>query len=429
MKKRVISAVAVILVLTISMLASLSVTGATDDTHTLHKNDDYIYTVCGNNTVYIDMYIGDDTQVIIPDEIEGYPVTGIGDRAFFGCTVERVVVGSNVESLGAEVFYNCQRLEEVTVPKNVKIISTGTFRYCTRLSRVNLAEGLPYLGQYMFYGCTKLQSIRIPESIKDIPYGAFAYCQNLGQVYGGNSVEVIGTKAFMYCSLSDFEYSERMQRIGSMAFAYNSNLNAEDAPIYCANIASDAYLGCLNGYIPEETLVSPPEMPPETPIETIVPETTSSGNTVPTEIMTQAPCVTEPCCTFPSPVTDPYDNTEVAATSNGFFEWEYVPSDYFEGADYMLSDYETKSSNIVLTSNEARKDYLLSIAWDVRLKGDANGDGKVNIKDATQIQKFVAGLVNEKAKDFVFKCADADANGKVNVRDATIVQKMVAGLE
>ena len=58
--------------------------------------------------------------------------------------------------------------------------------------------------------------------------------------------------------------------------------------------------------------------------------------------------------------------------------------------------------------------------------GDANLDGVVNIKDATLIQKHIAGIatIDEKAIDL----ADADASGSVNVKDATLIQKFVAGI-
>ncbi len=58
--------------------------------------------------------------------------------------------------------------------------------------------------------------------------------------------------------------------------------------------------------------------------------------------------------------------------------------------------------------------------------GDANLDGDVNIKDATEIQKYLAVLVsfNEDAK----LCADAEADGTVNIKDATAIQKYIASL-
>lgn len=57
------------------------------------------------------------------------------------------------------------------------------------------------------------------------------------------------------------------------------------------------------------------------------------------------------------------------------------------------------------------------------LLGDANSDGKVNINDATAIQKFAAflGEVDEKA-------ADVNADSKINIKDATEIQKFAAGI-
>jgi len=58
------------------------------------------------------------------------------------------------------------------------------------------------------------------------------------------------------------------------------------------------------------------------------------------------------------------------------------------------------------------------------LLGDADGDTKVNVKDATAIQKQVAGF--EITIDMI--SADADQNTQVNVKDATAIQKWVAGI-
>ena len=59
------------------------------------------------------------------------------------------------------------------------------------------------------------------------------------------------------------------------------------------------------------------------------------------------------------------------------------------------------------------------------LLGDADGNATVNVKDATAIQKVVAGLSVANYDETV---ADADEDGKVNVKDATAIQKWVAGL-
>lgn len=79
------------------------------------------------------------------------------------------------------------------------------------------------------------------------------------------------------------------------------------------------------------------------------------------------------------------------------------------------------SSDDEATGDEATGD---EATGDEVLLGDADGDTKVNVKDATAVQKQVAGFeitINTTA-------ADADRNGSVNVKDATAIQKWVAGI-
>ncbi len=58
--------------------------------------------------------------------------------------------------------------------------------------------------------------------------------------------------------------------------------------------------------------------------------------------------------------------------------------------------------------------------------GDVNRDGKVNIRDATAIQKYLAKLV--KAEDIDLLAADFTQDSRINIKDATGIQKKIAGL-
>lgn len=60
------------------------------------------------------------------------------------------------------------------------------------------------------------------------------------------------------------------------------------------------------------------------------------------------------------------------------------------------------------------------------LIGDANGDGKLTISDATAIQKHIAKIA-ELSKE-KFTVADLNGDGKITVADATIIQKKLAGI-
>lgn len=58
--------------------------------------------------------------------------------------------------------------------------------------------------------------------------------------------------------------------------------------------------------------------------------------------------------------------------------------------------------------------------------GDANCDGKINIKDATYVQKSLANIVV--ADSLTTTVSDYNHDGKVTIKDATAIQKQIAGL-
>ncbi len=67
-----------------------------------------------------------------------------------------------------------------------------------------------------------------------------------------------------------------------------------------------------------------------------------------------------------------------------------------------------------------------------QLFGDADGDGTLTIRDATYIQKMVAGLATTfEGREIITSTSPDDMNedGVVNIKDATAIQKYLAGIE
>lgn len=60
-------------------------------------------------------------------------------------------------------------------------------------------------------------------------------------------------------------------------------------------------------------------------------------------------------------------------------------------------------------------------------QGDVNGDEKVNIKDVTLIQKFIANICELSDEEIVR--ANVDGRGKLDIKDATHLQRWLAKLE
>ena len=90
-----------------------------------------------NDEVIILGYNGNPTEVIIPSEIEGKPVTWIGACTFKNCnSLTSVIISSGVTGIGIKAFYGCTNLKSVTIPESVKSIENGAFDGCNSLEDI-----------------------------------------------------------------------------------------------------------------------------------------------------------------------------------------------------------------------------------------------------------------------------------------------------
>ena len=67
----------------------------------------------------------------------------------------------------------------------------------------------------------------------------------------------------------------------------------------------------------------------------------------------------------------------------------------------------------------------MSFAGD-GVTGDADGDGKVTISDATMIQKYIANY--KLPADFQIKACDVNGDKSININDVTEIQRFLANL-
>jgi hypothetical protein len=85
-----------------------------------------IWQVNRQQAAVITNYKGASAHIVIPKQINGYPVAGIGNNAFRGRRIESVQFPQTLVFIGEYAFYD-NRLYDVKLPSNVTTIGVGAF--------------------------------------------------------------------------------------------------------------------------------------------------------------------------------------------------------------------------------------------------------------------------------------------------------------
>lgn len=159
---------------------------------------EYKYTVNSEaGTVTINRYLGNDSTIILPKTISGYPVTAIADRCFEGENIKAIGIQEGVTSIGKSAFKNCKKLESVSflgVPYSVTV-GDNAFEGCSKLKNINLPAAKA-IGSYAFLGCTSLETLTLKQGTETIGDACFENCSGLKEIVIPSSVSAIGTGVF-----------------------------------------------------------------------------------------------------------------------------------------------------------------------------------------------------------------------------------------
>lgn len=128
-------------------------------------------------------YSGAGGKVVMPQEIDGYPVEGVGSSVFYGNeAITSLTLPSTLLTLGASNVYFMDQLTEVVLPEQLTAIDDYNFYCCPLLESVIIPSKVTYIGEYCFYSCDSLTEIcfegeapvMAPACFQYLPEGAVA---------------------------------------------------------------------------------------------------------------------------------------------------------------------------------------------------------------------------------------------------------------
>ena len=131
-------------------------------------------------------------KLIIPETIDGLPVTEIGDEAFKSCLSLRAMEAPGVIRIGNEAFFDCRLLASVDMP-GVKTIGRRAFSACSTLTSVSMPVA-EKIGMRSFSFCSSLKRVDMP-NIMTIGQGAFRRCIKLSELRLGVKAPVCEVRA------------------------------------------------------------------------------------------------------------------------------------------------------------------------------------------------------------------------------------------
>lgn len=138
------------------------------------------------------------SKFTIPSSIDGKSVTEIPAYEFLNdYTLKEITIPSSVTEIGAYAFKNSS-IEKINLPSStLKEIETEAFRGCD-IIEINLPDSLTKIGESAFESCGFLKTVSFSDDSK---------------------LETIGSSAFRWSALQNFEMPSSVKTIGAAAFA------------------------------------------------------------------------------------------------------------------------------------------------------------------------------------------------------------------
>ena len=97
-------------------------------------------------------YKGNETDIVIPREVNGIAINKIGENAFANSKITSVEMEDNIQSVDDDAFIDCESLRSVKLSKSMESLP-GCFSGCGSLEYISIPSNIKSIYVYAFYSC------------------------------------------------------------------------------------------------------------------------------------------------------------------------------------------------------------------------------------------------------------------------------------
>lgn len=190
------------------------------------------------------------TEIVIPDEYEGVPVTVIDKFAAVNLEyVTKVTIGKNVKEISDWAFGNSKKITAFEVDEeNPYICDVDGVIYTKDMKTLLFYPPAGGINASKDADGNEVKSISytIPEGVEVIRSKAFYKCADLTEISLPSTLKSIEEKAFFRCNLKEIKLPDGLEFIGKDAFAFNSSAPEIHIPATVKQIDEYAFFGCTS---------------------------------------------------------------------------------------------------------------------------------------------------------------------------------------